>query len=154
MRLWYGKKRLALKFIGWDRKILAWAMSVKPGDFIATCEGCNRRVTEVQPKWANEGYWKRGKPNRTWIVHEVQFTDSHGRWHYCPGGGCAYPKQTPAEVTAYYRHIALDKPNIAMEKDWGWFDRFERIRQALRTGAPIVDEFGEFLPEFDHHGHS
>lgn len=42
-KLWKGKKRLAIKLGIKNRRhqeLITWALSIKPGDYIATCEGC------------------------------------------------------------------------------------------------------------------
>lgn len=158
-KLYKGKKRLAKRFLrGGDQRILLWALSVKPGDYIATCEGVNRKVAEVEPEWINEGWWCRSKPNKTRILREVRFTDTRGRWHHCPGGGCAYPAQTPEEVTDYWRDYAFDEREEDRIRHWYGKDEERiqkalayqaRLRGALEDGQPIVDEHGEFLPEFE-----
>jgi len=93
--LYKGKSRLCKKlFHSFDKDLLTWALSVKVGDYISTCEGCNRKVASIGYFWNNEGLWQRGKKNRNWFLSEVVFTDSNGRKHYCPGGGCASPKES------------------------------------------------------------
>jgi hypothetical protein len=166
-KLWRGKKRLAKKMLGPRAfsidnpnrtvRLLRWAMTIKPGDYIATCEGCNRQVASIEPQWKNEGRWRRCKLNKTWFLSEVCFTDTRGRLHYCPGGGCAYPKETPEEVTQYFREWAAPGQEDSLRQ---WFgeehdalqkslEDLEKLRAALRDGRPIVDEHGELLPEFD-----
>lgn len=168
-KLWKGSKRLAKRLLGRRAfsinnpnnhvRLLRWALTIKEGDYIATCEGCNRKVADIEVGWNNEGFWSRSKPNNTWVVSEVGFTDTRGRIHYCPGGGCAYPAETPEEVTAYFRGWAFDGDPEGRIRHWNGNDH-ERtnkqiaelrvLQEALRSGRPIVDEHGELLPEFDH----
>jgi len=130
---------------------LEWAIAIKPGDWIGTCEGCNRQVTEVEPIWVNEGRFRRGKPNKTRVVFEVRFTDNHGRWHYCPGGGCAFPPESVEKIEAYYKAWVADAKKEDLQWDDGTFRaRLARMEQAFAEGRPIVDSHGEFLPEFDN----
>lgn len=160
MKLYKGKKRLAMSMMpARHRKLMEWALSIKPGDYIATCEGCNRKVAKIDfIEWRNEGWWNRCKPNKTWFVGEVSFEDTHGNLHHCPGGGCAYPAETPQEVTEYFRAWAFDKASEEFLFSWWGKDQdtinegletLRKFQEALRTGAPIVDEHGELLPEFD-----
>ncbi len=161
MKLWVGKKRLAMRRMpAQHRRLMQWALSVKPGDYVGTCEGCNRKVAKIDfVDWVNEGTW-RGRPNKTWFVSEVSFEDTHGRLHHCPGGGCAYPPETPEAVTSYFRGWAFDKGSEEFLSHWfagqpekieAGLARLREFQEALRSGAPIVDEHGELLPQFDRH---
>lgn len=171
MKLWKGKKRLAKRMLGRRAfsvenpnnhvRLLRWAMSVKVGSYIGTCEGCNRKVADIEVDWNNEGFWSRSKANKTWFVSEVCFTDTRGRLHYCPGGGCAYPAETPEEVTAYFREWAFAEDAEGRIRHWNGesVDGIERtnrqiaelheLQLALREGRPIVDVHGELLQAFD-----
>jgi len=151
-RLWRGKKRLALSFLGKRISIIDWALGLKGGDYVATCEGCNRRVKEINTLWINEGRFKRCKPNKTLIVYEVEVIDSNDNSHYCPGGGCVFPKQSVEEINAYYLECGR---MLELHPNWldGWVEMRANLLkkiEAVQTGQPIVDEFGEFLPKFDH----
>jgi len=162
MKLYAGKKRLAMRMLpALHRRLIEWALTIKPGQYIGTCDGCNRKVAKIDfVEWRNEGLWRRSRPNKTWFVAEVTFEDTHGYLHHCPGGGCAYPAETPEEVTRYFREWAFAKESEEFLAHWyvGQRDKIEaglaklrRFQDALRTGAPIVDEHGELLPEFDKH---
>lgn len=155
--LWKGRKREAKRLLGGVKRQeqLRWAMSIEPGDYIGTCDGCNRQVTDVEIGVSNAGTWLRGRAGRTEVVTEVRFTDSLGNWHFCPGGGCAYPPKTPEAVTEYFRGWAYNSED--MLRDWFGsdekrlqhsLDRMRSMREALVSGQPIVDEHGELLPEF------
>lgn len=141
-----------------DLELINWALTIKPGDYIATCEGCNRKVEEVNVWWESKTDFPHIQEyphldEKGYFIYEVEFIDTNGRIHVCPGGGCALPKETPEEVTEYFRSIVShDSPNSfseEQEKEWGWCEKFEKIRKALAEGQPIVDEYGELLPEFD-----
>jgi len=121
MRWYKGKKRLAKKLLGKQLWLIKWALTIKPGDYIATCEGCNRKVTEVEYDWINEGLFRRGKKNKTRVICEVRFTDTNGQWHNCPGGGCAYPAETPEQVTAYFKEITTCWPEKYEKMEVGTF---------------------------------
>lgn len=165
MKLWRGKKRLAKKVLGRlnsrSNTLIQWALTVKPGDYIATCEGCNRQVAKVEPSWYNVGQWLHGRPNKTYFLHEVVFTDTRGRMHPCPGGGCAYPAETPEEVTKYFREWAFETAGEDRLRQWYGEDdesadrlnhaieQLKKFREALTSGQPIVDAHGELLPEFE-----
>lgn len=153
IKIWRGKKRLAIK-LGSHKpdhiEMMVWAMSIKPGDYINTCGGCNRQVAEIEPRWENEGHWSRSKPNKTWVLFEVGFTDVRGQYHICPGGGCAGPKYSLDELMIEKMFLYGNEQRIAEAKVGGWWDeRHDRIYQAIKSGKPIFDEFGEFLPQFD-----
>ncbi len=147
MKLYRGKKRLCMRHIpSMDREILRWALSVKPGDYIGTCFGYNSKVTEIVPMWRNEGKYYRNKKNKNWFLEEVRFTDTKGRWHFCPGGGCAFPPETPKFITEYFLNYYKDFLNNP--SDWEDPVRAQKIVSAIEGGIPIVNEFGELLPEF------
>lgn len=161
-RLWYGKKRLAKRLVREGTsytRLLRWGLTIKPGDYIATCEGTNRKVAEVEIEWKNEGRWRRGKPNKTWFLFEIVFTDTRGGWHYCPGGGCSSPAEPPEVVNRYLTNYALQQltPEGRQSlEEWTRpedlpkvLERLARTEQAIKEGRPLVDEFGEILPEFD-----
>lgn len=182
--LYKGDRSIAIEYFRQDRdgnkyyrnkrKLLKWAMSIKVGDYIATCEGCNRKVTEIEPEYVElETYLdeesdlgrlvfgERVEPTGTLVLDEVRFTDTNGRWHHCPGGGCAYPAETPEQVTKYFTDWAVDPGREKQIRHW-WgekpenaerlqqeLDSWQQMLRAITAGAPIVDEHGELLPEFD-----
>ena len=120
-KFYNGKKRIAFKYmVKRDIPILKWALTVNIGDYIATCEGCNRKVANIKYEFANIGKQR--------VLNEVVFEDTNGQIHYCPGGGCAYPKEPREQVVAYQNSLMN---NIELCKEWG-FVRHE------------VDEFGEY----------
>lgn len=147
-KLWKGKKRLALKHL-WKgkRHVLEWAITISPGDWIATCEGTNRQVKEVEYSWFHVG-------KRTKVLSEVWFTDTRGGTHCCPGGGCALPKETIPEIETYYKGwieaVNEDPDCISGWDPEGKFKRtLEGMQKKFEEGNTIVDEHGELLPEFD-----
>jgi len=145
------------------RRLFKWALEVKEGDYIGTCEGCNRKVTEIEADFIDVNEF-REKPHtgpETFILYEVQFTDTNGRWHHCPGGGCAYPAKTPEQVTAYFREWAFYEKREERIRHWHGKDEraaekviadWQKLLKALKSDQPIVDEHGELLPEFDYSG--
>lgn len=146
MKLYRGKKRLAAKFLHSDRqKDLEWALTIKPGDYIGTCEGCNRQVVSIRQIWRNEGQHSRGKSNKTWFLDEMVFIDTHGHLHYCPGGGCAFPAEPPQKVTDFFRGFFAN-PDLAISLV---SKSCQAFRKAFQEGRPIVDVHGELLPEFE-----
>lgn len=150
-RLYVGKKRLCHPYI-FNEHLLRWACSIKPGDYIATCEGTNRKVAEVLPEWCNHGLWKSDKPNSHWFLSEVRFTDTNGTWHHCPGGGCALPKETPEQVTAF--QVGFAKWILSGEAEWYKDDdkakkHAELLLSYVEQGKAIVDIYGELIPELD-----
>jgi hypothetical protein len=162
MKLYKGKKRLAMRMMSArHRDLMQWALSIRPGDYIATCEGCNRKVAKIDfIEWRNEGWWSLRRPNKTWFIGEIDFLDTHGRLHACPGGGCAYPAETPEQVTNYFRESILDPG--AEEQIRFWFGKDQaaidkalahnqKFKDAFKSGKSIVDNHGELLPEFDSH---
>lgn len=161
-KLFIGKTRICRPLIRADEELLLWACSIKPGDYIATCEGTNRKVAEVVPHWQNVGRWLNckvidnkvvnGRTNKHWYMDEVRFTDTHGRWHYCPAGGCALPKETPEEIAAFQFNFA--KAVLAGKIEYYKEDEvsqqhYQMIFDYVSQGKAIVDEFGELLPELD-----
>lgn len=120
-KIYNGKKRVAYKYIVKSYiPILKWALTVNVGDYIATCEGCNRKVASIKYEFTNIGKQR--------VLNEVVFEDTNGGIHYCPGGGCAYPKETRDQVVAYQDHLLAD---TELCKGWG-FVKHE------------VDEYGEY----------
>lgn len=162
-KLWYGKSRLAKSYMGYSKNILEWAITIRPSDWIATCEGCNRQVAKIEYKWSNVGEssgklrdnkWVRGRRNGTWVLHEVWFTDTRGGFHCCPGGGCALPKESIQEIEEYHKSWikGLDDYNSDY-MPWSspkFVAQLKRMKEVFDSGGTIVDENGEFLPEFDH----
>lgn len=137
--LFRGKKWLALRhYTAEGRADLEWALTRKPGDYFFSCDGCNRQLAEAHVNWINEGIWYRGRKNKTWLVDNVRFTDTKGRWHYT--GSCAFPALTEEGVRRHH----LDRICL-YDKD---IPRIKKLIQALQHGSPF-DSHGEWLPEFD-----
>lgn len=137
-RLWRGKAKLARKQLFYD---FSYFVNVKIGDYIASCEGCNRKVADVKYYWENEGYFRRLKPNRTWYLHEIEFIDTNGHSHYFPG--CVSQPETVKEINDFHlAYLEVIKHEDRNESDL-------LISKALENNQPIVDDFGEYLPEFD-----
>lgn len=130
------------------KRLIKWALSVKPGYYINTCDGCNRKVASID-------FIDYDDNNQ---VREVSFMDTHGRLHHCPGGGCAGPPWTYDAVLNFYKEHYLSDWIIASTKTWFGEDkkalskalkRIRKIRKALNSDTPIIDEFGEILPEYE-----
>lgn len=158
-RLWRGKKRYAMRLFsrfGADYvRMLRWGLTVKIGDYIGTCEGVNRKVAKIEPWWFDEGMFMRGKRSGTTFLREIMFTDTRGRTHYCPGGYCAYPQETPEQITEFFRNWTSNNGEI-LRNVYGSTSiadaaiaRAEAIKTAISCGLPIVDSHGELLPEFE-----
>ena len=144
-KIWTGRKRKAFKHI-WKRRvpILNWAISINPGDWIATCEGTNRQVKNIEYHWITLG-------QRTSVLFEVVFTDAHDTIHYCPGGGCALPRESIEAIEAYYKNwIKAAEDNSFAWDDGSFKNQLELMKERFEAGKSIVDENGELLPEFDH----
>jgi len=121
-KIYKGKKRIALKGTSmWMRKVFNWLINTKPGDYVATCEGCNRKIAKIEYKVV------RYRKHQT--ISGGSITDTNGRNHSCPGGGCALPPETPEEINAYQDAMNADE---AFCKRWGFVKR-------------DIDEFGEFI---------
>ena len=166
--LYQGDRRAAVEYFRtsrgrYNRSLFKWALEVEVGDYIGTCEGCNRKVTEIEPQFVNANYFRENPHTgpETFVLYEVQFTDTNGRWHHCPGGGCAYPAETPKEVTTYFRQWAFNEKREERIRHWHGKDEkavkkaiadWQKMLKALEAGRPIVDEHGELLPAFDHAG--
>lgn len=154
-RLWVGKKRLCYPLIRiFDEEMLRWACGVKVGEYIGTCEGHNRKVAAIDPDWSNVGSWRgRGEKRlQHYFLREVVFTDTKGSWHYCPGGGCAFPAETPEQITedkrSFYSAVLNDE--IEYYKDDLIKQQYaEKIMNRLTHNLPIVDEFGKIISELD-----
>lgn len=169
-KLYKGERAIAIGYFRERgprlRKLLKWALTVKVGDYIGTCEGCNRQVEEIEPIFIDvmefqDSDEEEGTETGTQILYEVMFTDTNGRFHYCPGGGCAYPKESPEQVTNYFKSVTL-RPEREQELRH-WFgknnkdlqkalDRLGKFRAAFAADKPIVDKDGELLKEFDNVG--
>lgn len=135
MRWYHGKKRVVCKTFNLQfRRVMAWAVNVKPGDYISTCQGCNRKVELVRLLRVNIG-------RRTRVAIDADFVDTHG-CHHDPVT-CAGPPWTVAQVISNFRSYKQlrDFPD----------DNLRRIHERLDAGLPIVDEYGELLPELDRH---
>jgi|GEM_PF-6263175 len=156
-KLYRGKKRLAKRYLGKrDSELLRWALTIKPGDYIGTCEGSNRQVTSVEVQWSNEGVWSRGKPNRTYFLDQIRFTDTNQRWHHCPGGLCAFPAIKPEEVHRWWTTALEDRIKNQEEFEKLYqpeaypevISRVLELDKAVKEGCSLVDSFGEILPQF------
>lgn len=137
-------------------------MTIKPGDYIGTCEGTNRKVATIEIDWRDDGDWRRSKPNGTRWIHEVIFTDTNGGMHWAPGGGCAFPAEPPQKVTERIVNRARWTLNGGLDKWYGNDkENLEKshkissmILSAWEAGLPVVDAHGEILPEFDSRRYS
>ena len=148
-KTWRGKSRLAKKYYG-RSKILDWAISINPGDWIATCEGCNRQVANIEYEWCNVGDWfKKPRDASTWVLREVIFTDTHGTTHCCPGGGCALPRESIEAIEAYQKEWADYILNNSERHSKETIEAASRNNDALKNGGSVVDKNGEYLPLFD-----
>lgn len=113
-RLYRGKRRFNAKFIRYTAKHLSWALDLKPGDYVATCEGCNRQVKEIQISWSNTGdfnkNWhkkntKESRQTQHWFINEITVIDTHGNSHGV--GYCCYPKETRQQVIDFFKECYL-----------------------------------------------
>ena len=162
-RLFKGDAKIAAQhFVDkWPRDLLLWALDVRVGEYMATCEGCNRKIASkeliyVDADQYGDEDWEQD--DDTQILHEVTFIDSRERYHTCPGGGCAYPKETPEQVTPYFKDWAFNEEVETGIRRWYGketeklekviADR-DRMQAAFNAGRSIVDEHGELLEEFD-----
>lgn len=147
MKLYRGKWKYARRHYYGSMSMarLQWALSLKPGDYISTCEGCNRYVTSIKVTWCNDGRWRYGKSNKHSFIEDVEFTDSKGRVHYLSGHGCVMPQESEQELMQGY-HEGLQY--------WEGHELTERqqmFKEALESGKTILDCQGELLPEFDRY---
>ena len=145
MRVWRCRKRLAKKLChpaSW--RLQEWMRSVAVGDYIATCDGCNRKVAGIEylvRRWRGHKVISHLK-----IMDEILFTDSRGHWHHFPGGGCAYPVEDRETVISYFRELTHD---AELMNSFDTNGRLTSIKDALDSGVSIVDDYGELLPEFE-----
>lgn len=102
-KLYRGKKRYCWPWLS-CRDLLNWAISVKVGDYIATCTGFNEKVAKIEYVWSNVGWYHREKMDNNWFLNEVIFHNATGGVHYCPGGGCALPRQSNEKIVSYYQN--------------------------------------------------
>lgn len=122
-----------------QRKNLRWAVTLKPGDIVASCEGFNCIVASATVikiyKTGSVGYAYCSTGNG-WIINEVEVIDTNGLIHYFPS--CLYRPETVAEIMCWWN----DMQSITSEKD-----KFGKlIRSRLNNDLPIVDERGVLLP--------
>ena len=136
--LYKGKKRYVYSLVkrNWGNVLLLWGLTVKPGDYIGTCEGFNRKVESIQYDWGDIGCWNNDKRNGNWFLYEIDFTSTSGRMHSCPGGGCAFPPETNEQIKDYWLRADFSDP----EPSW------VKLQNSIREGMPFLDEFGEILP--------
>ena len=155
-RLWKGKGRL-LKQHFWENKIrlLQWALKLQSGDYFGACSGCNRKVGTIEPVWMNYGQWhgKGRNHSKSWFINEVKITDTLGCSHFCPGGGCAFPKETAERIRDYNTRFVIDRlKEFESPSVTPWDDEelpiLKRQMEKIHSGHQIVDEFGEFLPDW------
>jgi len=125
-KMWKGKKRIALKGTSkWMRTVYKWLLNAKPGDYVATCEGCNRKIAKIEYEVIQYGKHR--------VLNGGGITDTHGRWHSCPGSGCALPPETREQLAAYQDAMNADE---AFCKEWGFVKR-------------EIDEFGEYIDKLE-----
>lgn len=154
-RLWKGKGRICKPFLH-DYNLLQWGLALKPGDYFASCCGCNRQVKEITKiHWTNTGlFHNHRKYSKNWIISEVSMTDTYGGYHSFPGGGCVLQKETPEQVREYNisfikeRLKEFENPNVV---PWSKneFSILQKQFKRIENGHPIVDDFGEFLPDWN-----
>jgi len=144
--LYKGKKRYVYSRIrrncrDWHGKVLLWGLTVKPGDYIGSCEGFNRKVESINYVWEDIGHWNNDKKNGHWFLYEIEFTSTSGRMHCCPGGGCAFPPETNEQIKEYWLRSNWSDP----EPSW------VKIQNSIREGMSFIDEFGEILASFSEY---
>lgn len=115
-KYYYGKKRSVVnKYGSHRRKILKWAITIRPGDYIATCQGYNSKVISIEYFWRDYRVSETGKVcklRRGRMLYEVCFKVTGGLFHYAPGGGCAGPKETNEQIIAFHVDNGYGVPKL------------------------------------------
>jgi hypothetical protein len=139
MKMYRGIGRLVYRRVTLrrDRRLLAWLLSLKPGDIIGACTGLNHRVVSVEPI---QSAFRNG-----WLISEVKVVDDQGRWHWAPGGGCVHQPYSRAEVLKLVQWCAADRSQDA----GGWSNDEQRVwwqamLDAETSGSPMLDEHGVY----------
>lgn len=152
IKIWQGNSKLARKYSSYD-PMLSWAITIKKGDWVGACDGCNRQVADIQYEWSNVGsYFIKPRQTNTWVLTDVIFVDTHGRKHYTIPGHCVFPKQSCQEIENYFRSWieCVEEDPACLNWDNGKFGkRLSAINEAFKTGGTIVDKNGQLLPLFD-----
>ena len=121
-RLWKGKRRLFMPKFRNQYTLYEWALSIKVGDYVAVCDGCNRKVKEI--KYIAERLpiyrsWKKidacfdvlkciPERRKGYYIKEIIMVDLNGNQHIFPGGGCVLPKETNEEIYSFHKEIGCD----------------------------------------------
>lgn len=146
MRLYKGSKFAFYRRTSKNtRKLLSWAVSLKPGDVFGACSGFNHIVKTINPIWGRHSdYNFVGKGgHKTYYVVEVEIEAIDGSFHVCPGGGCAHQPYSVKEIHEYWNSMS-DK----FLNEWDESGYWKKIVEAARAGKPITDDKGIMLPEF------
>ena len=135
MRLYRRFSRL--KYLRWfhsyDRDLFKWLLGLKPGDLIGACTGLNHVVAEIKPY--------RRSTSRGWYINEIRVTDTEGRWHWAPGGGCVCRPYSREEIVTSARDFA---PMVdALGENGATFWRV--ILDAEGSDKPFIDDRGLYV---------
>lgn len=136
MRLYRRLRHLKMKRImnPWDRKVITWASTLKPGDIFGACTGFNHTVADATPMRRNIGK-KNG-----WFIDEVRIIDTTGRYHWAPGGGCVCFPYTYEEilkfVTVYSENEYIGDTGMAYMRS---------ILASLKTDKPFITPEGFYV---------
>lgn len=134
MRLYHRLGHLKFKrmFSSYERELFRWLLTLKPGDIVGTCTGFNHVMAEVRVYRQFIGH--RGG----WFISSIRVTDTEGRWHWAPGGGCVSRPYSREEIIDFAREI---QHNPYYQDDPFWAS----LLSAENTTTPYIDERGVYV---------
>jgi hypothetical protein len=141
MKIYRGKWKYARRHY-WEGKLklVTWALTLKPGDYFASCVGCNRQIKSIKVQWQNDGYYMYERYNKHWFINNIVLEDTKGRVHYVDSGGCALPAESNETIYRYFESLLREdirSPGAT------------HLENAVLLGLNVLDEHGELLPEFE-----
>jgi hypothetical protein len=119
-----GKRRLKKRLGYWLFKALNKYSKLKVGDVLTTCEGVNRKITNIHNEWEVVG--------RRTILTEFIFTTDDCTFHAV--NCCQHPPESKQEIVARFKGWL----NVPYEQDF-WF---LSIAEALDAGEDLFDDNG------------
>lgn len=140
MRLWQrlpdriGKKALGSK---WRVDQLAWALSLRPGDVVNTCDLFNHVVQSLTVHWRRHG--RRGR-----VVLDVEVQTDR---ICCSALHCGLtPALTERELR---RQLKEYLPALPEEDDHRATRRQRQLISLMEQGTSMLDDRGLLRPEFE-----
>jgi hypothetical protein len=137
MRLYRGSKFAFYRRVPrWQRELLKWVVTLKPGDVFGACTGLNHYVKEIKIHWRRIG-------RRSRFIEEVCLIDTTDRWHWAPGGGCVCKPYTVEEIKTFF----IEGLEYWEENGWDPEGKTRKLVECFKADIPVLDSNGVLLPD-------